>query len=176
MLPEQSPSSSRTTENTGSLRRRSTASIVPIERAIKMPTAAEPPAKLCGACHFSCLRCFGPNDYDCMACAPDSEYTERAANESYCSPFARDMTNLYDGNLYGVLLVLVPALFILCLVLSVSWLLRTKWWAARSGSNRAGYTYEKVEFDGTDETVNLSHEVTVDGSSSTCSDSEEEPP
>lgn len=175
MLPEQSPSSGNT-ENNGSLRRRSATSllsVVPIERAIKMPAAAEPPVKLCAACHSSCLKCFGPNDYDCMACATDSMYTERAANESYCSPIA---INLYDGNLYGVLLVLVPALFILCLVLSISWLIRTKWWAARGGSDRAGYTYEKVEFDGTDETVNLSHEVTVDGSSSTCSDSEEDPP
>lgn len=173
MLPEQSPS----TENGGSLRRRSTTymqSGVPNERAIKMPAAAEPPAKLCAACHFSCLKCFGPNDYDCMACAPDSMYTERAANESYCLPI--DMSNLYDSNLYGVLLVLVPALFILCLVLSVSWLLRTRWWAARNGTDRSGYTYEKVEFDVTDDTVSLSHEVTVDGSSSTCSDSEEDPP
>lgn len=30
------------------------------------------PQKLCAACHFSCLRCRGPNDYDCTDCAPDS--------------------------------------------------------------------------------------------------------
>lgn len=45
------------------------------------PTATQ---KLCGPCHYSCLKCRAPNDYDCIACAPDAQLTERTSNESYC--------------------------------------------------------------------------------------------
>lgn len=119
-----------------------------VRRAIKMPD--EPPpdetTRLCLACHFSCLKCRGPNDYDCTACAPDSVYTERLTNATYCLPLGSisKLKRMYDDDrVYVVLLILVPALFILCFVLFISWLLRTKYCTTK---NAADYVqYNKIQ-------------------------------
>lgn len=44
------------------------------------------PQKLCASCHYSCLKCRGRNDYDCIDCAPDSMYTVVSDTEAYCYP------------------------------------------------------------------------------------------
>lgn len=40
--------------------------------------------KQCAACHTSCLKCRGPNEYDCTQCSLDADYKENAPNETYC--------------------------------------------------------------------------------------------
>lgn len=123
----------------------------PLMRAIKMPDEPPPPLndrkRLCLACHFSCLKCRGPNDYDCSECAPDSVYTERQQNATYCLPLSsiNKLKRMYDDDrLYMVLLILVPALFILCFVLFISWLLRTKC-CVEKGNAASGYVqYNKI--------------------------------
>lgn len=42
------------------------------------------PQKQCASCHFSCLKCQGPSDYDCTSCAPDSILNKRSNTEAYC--------------------------------------------------------------------------------------------
>lgn len=50
-----------------------------------LPTQ-EPRQKLCDSCHYSCLRCHGPEDFSCTACAPDSLFTRIDDKEAYCYP------------------------------------------------------------------------------------------
>lgn len=109
------------------------------ERAIKMPIY---PQKLCAPCHFSCLKCKGPNDYDCTDCAPDAVYTEKSTNEAYCS--APTPTN-YD-QIYAVLLVVIPVLTLFFVIVSVSWMLKIRY--CSDDKIRSSYAYDKIAFDG----------------------------
>lgn len=48
------------------------------------------PQKRCAPCHFSCLRCHGPNDYDCTDCAPDSSLRILINNQGTCEDLPVD--------------------------------------------------------------------------------------
>lgn len=47
---------------------------------------------LCATCHFSCLRCHGPNDFDCIECAPDSFLKVLINNQGTCVELPIDKT------------------------------------------------------------------------------------
>ncbi|XP_044729476.1 furin-like protease 1 [Chrysoperla carnea] len=42
--------------------------------------------RVCEECHYSCLTCRGPNDFECTLCHEDSVLTNITATESYCYP------------------------------------------------------------------------------------------
>lgn len=55
---------------------------VTVVRNIMKP---EPP-KICLDCHYSCLTCSGPHDFQCLSCPPDAEIFNSSAKESFCYP------------------------------------------------------------------------------------------
>lgn len=55
-----------------------------------LPSTTRGPQKLCAQCHFSCLRCRGPNDYDCTDCAPDSSLKILINNQGTCEDLPVD--------------------------------------------------------------------------------------
>lgn len=130
-------------------------------RAIMMPR----PQKLCAGCHFSCLKCRGPNDYDCTACAPDALYSEKTFNESYCVPNYQqtptDEIHL-SRTTYIFLLILGPAIFITVSLIIVTYVLRTKYCRSRKDD----YTYDRIEYDNINEIGQLPQEFYNDSSSS----------
>lgn len=56
------------------------------ENNVVIQPVHEVPQKLCASCHYSCLRCHGPEDFSCTACAPDSMFTRIDDKEAYCYP------------------------------------------------------------------------------------------
>ena len=121
-------------------------------RAIKMPTGV--PQKLCAPCHFSCLKCRGPNDYDCLACAPDSIYQEKSQNESHCLPFVQKSTINYRHRwLYVIFFIIVPAGLILICVCFLSLLLKKK----MCDMTKVHYVYDRIDYeDRTDDGIVVS--------------------
>ncbi|KAJ6633164.1 Furin-like protease 1, isoform 1-CRR [Pseudolycoriella hygida] len=105
------------------------------------------PQKKCETCHFSCLNCRGPNDYDCTECAPDSVYTLKFLNESYCSSLNQQSpvhkTNVFGESTYVFLLILGPAIVVLIFVVVISFVIKS-----RCGESRKqDYTYDRIAFD-----------------------------
>lgn len=140
------------------------------ERAILSPSV---PQKRCDTCHFSCLKCIGPNDYDCTACAPDSVYTSKSINESYCSSINQQLpvkdANTISPSTYVFLLVVGPAIAVLCLVVIVSAIVKSKC----GKSDKPEYVYDRINFDGQNDEAEVRIEgLTIDLSGSSEDDSE----
>lgn len=129
------------------------------------------PQKMCAACHFSCLKCGGPNDYDCTACAPDALLTEKNAKEQYCASITT-MTSDPDvrisKSMYIFLLVLGPALSILLFVIVISWIMKQKCFNRRKAT-KPDYVYDRVADEATNEQNSFPQEIIDDSS---CSESE----
>lgn len=117
-------------------------------RAIILPTV---PQKRCETCHFSCLNCRGPNDYDCTECAPDS-----VLNESYCSsinqPLLVHNSNLFGESTYVFLLILGPAMVVLIFVVIISCVFKSK---VCGTSGKQDYIYDRIDFDGQNDEVEI---------------------
>lgn len=94
MVPEVSFIVDASTQPSSSLRKRRAADdderhdMLNAGNEFVIPNHSEP-QKTCSPCHFSCLKCRGPNDYDCTACAPDSKFTKSGDAEAYCYPPAK---------------------------------------------------------------------------------------
>lgn len=141
-------------------------------RAIKMPIQI--PQKLCGPCHFSCLKCRGPNDYDCTSCAPDSSVTtERTTNESYCLPKSNYIHPPgFNRKIYIVLFIIVPATLIIFGLIVIFWILKCK--LCGFNQNASQYIYNRIDFDAANNTITHSQKIGVELSSD--SESEKEVP
>lgn len=115
------------------------------ERAIIQPQI---PQKMCDTCHFSCLNCRGPNDYDCTECAPDSVYTSKSLNESFCSSINQQLpvhdANSIGSSTYVFLLILGPAIVVLIFVVVVSCVIKSK---LCGSSRKQDYIYDRIDFD-----------------------------
>lgn len=157
--PQDAPttSSSTTTEPQSSSLRRHTLDAVPIFSDQSSAVSNAPPhhQKRCAACHYSCLKCRRANDYDCSACAPDAQLTERSANETYCLPIAdkvqphsvplynTDKGNNDDNRLRLFLVILVGILAVITVVLLAIFVRSyTTWWGG--GGERPSYAYDKL--------------------------------
>lgn len=114
------------------------------------------PQKRCETCHFSCLNCRGPNDYDCTECAPDSVYTSKSLNESYCSSINQQLpafnSNAMGVSTYVFLLVLGPAIVVLIFVIIVSLVMKSK---LCGNSRKQDYVYDRINFDAQNDEVEL---------------------
>lgn len=102
------------------------------------------PQKQCETCHFSCLNCRGPNDYDCTECTPDSALTVKSSNESYCStPNQQLPVNDPNtiGSTYVFLLILGPAIVVLIFVVIVSCVIKSKFCGE---SRKRDYVYDVI--------------------------------
>lgn len=135
-------------------------------RAILFPQVQ--PQKSCAACHFSCLKCSGPNDYDCTACTPDSLLTEKSAKETYCAPINQKIPThdiRISKSMYIFLLILGPALSILLFLIVISWLLKRNC-LDNKRTTKSDYIYDRVALDSANDKVNFAQEI-VDYSSET---------
>lgn len=136
-------------------------------RAILFPNAPAPQQKSCAPCHFSCLKCLGPNDYDCTACAPDSLLTDKNSKETYCAPINQKIPTHdihISRSMYIFLLILGPALAILMFLIIISWILKRK--CLDNRKTKSDYVYDRVALDSANDQVNFAHEI-IDYSSET---------
>lgn len=124
------------------------------ERAVILQPSV--PQKRCDTCHFSCLNCHGPNDYDCTECAPDSVYTSKSINESYCSSINQQLpvhnSNIIGSSTYVSLLVLGPAIVVLIFVVIVSYVMKSK---LCGNANKQDYVYDRINFDAQNDEVEI---------------------
>lgn len=143
--PATEPTSTPATEPTSASLRRSTNDTVAIFSEQSSATDASNRQKLCGACHFSCLKCRSANDYDCSACAPDAQLTERATNETYCLPIVDEsklkMVTMIASktDIPDFLIVLVIVLSLIVVVLLFIFIRNCV-----RGESREVYTYDKL--------------------------------
>lgn len=126
------------------------------ERAIIQPSV---PQKRCDTCHFSCLNCRGPNDYDCTECTPDSAITPitpKSLNESYCLSINQQLpvqdVNSIVNSTYVFLLILGPAIVVLIFVVVLSCVIKSK---VCGKSRKQDYIYDRIDFDAQNDEVEL---------------------
>lgn len=150
MVPEQ-PLKSPLSYPTLSLSLRS---IDKLERAIISELV---PQKRCETCHFSCLNCRGPNDYDCSECTPDSVLTpNKSLNETYCSSINQQLpvhnSNEVGSSTYVFLLILGPAIVLLIFVVTVSLVMKSK---LCGNSRKQDYVYDRIDFDAQNDEIEI---------------------
>lgn len=73
----------------------------------------------CRPCHYSCLKCSGPQDYECTDCWGDSLLNTVTENESYCHPRALLIAYRSQQSWYNHLLIVLIGLLVLVLILAV---------------------------------------------------------
>lgn len=154
MLPESSAPqdhlmpTSTTEPPSASLRRRAPESVA-IFSEQSSGTDAPNHQRLCGACHFSCLKCRTANDYGCSACAPDAQLTERSTNESYCLPILNathnsnsflNQSSSTDDRVFLFLIILVTVLSCIVVVLLIIFIGRS----TDCCGKRPAYSYDKL--------------------------------
>ncbi|XP_063243301.1 furin-like protease 1 [Bacillus rossius redtenbacheri] len=47
-----------------------------------------PKEKTCVLCHYTCVTCTGPNDYQCLSCHEDATLYHESPRDSYCYPLS----------------------------------------------------------------------------------------
>ncbi|XP_066953849.1 furin-like protease 1 [Macrobrachium rosenbergii] len=75
--------------------------------------------KNCRPCHYSCLHCTGPQDYQCKECWGDALLNKVSESESYCHPHALLTAYRSQQSWYNHLLFVLMGLLVLVLILAV---------------------------------------------------------
>lgn len=112
--------------------------ITPQERSI--------PQKLCSLCHFSCLHCLGPNDYDCRACAPDSVHTVKSSSEAYCYPVTPAHTNSFQTKITTNFMIFIGFISATSLIITLA-IFCFKLYKHFCFNKKVEYEYDRVEMD-----------------------------
>lgn len=134
--------------------------------------AARQPSPLCKPCHFSCLTCYGPNDYDCATCAPDAILTQLSATETFCSPQQLNNKPAYfmpfSGGSWLITYGIIAAVFqFVCIIGFVVWR------RAKANGKTSEYSYDSVAVD--DDAPKEAESMTTDSHVvDSCSDSDGE--
>lgn len=127
------------------------------------------PQKRCEACHYSCVECSGPHDYDCTRCMSEAQFRRTEFNQSFCVPVPFDeitngvaieqstnnftTQNLRDRN--NLIFFLIYIVFIISVTLaSTFFIVRfivTQYCTAPKGKDQKDYAYNRIAYDGTNE-------------------------
>ncbi|XP_068246773.1 furin-like protease 1, isoforms 1/1-X/2 [Palaemon carinicauda] len=75
--------------------------------------------KSCRPCHYSCLHCAGPQDYECKECWGDALLNAVSESETYCHPHALLTAYRSQQSWYNHLLFVLMGLLVLVLILAV---------------------------------------------------------
>lgn len=105
------------------------------------------PQKLCSLCHFSCLHCLGPNDYDCRACAPDSVHTVKSSSEAYCYPVNNVRTTSFQTKISTNIMVFIGFISATSLIITLTIYCLYKMYKKFCGNKKVEYEYDRVEMD-----------------------------
>lgn len=136
--------------------------VVPELESSKRAIMKMVPQKLCAACHYSCLKCAGPNEYDCMACAPDSELTSSSADESFCLSISVPVTEndhlAHINRTKLFFLILLAVLLGIACVIAIGWFFYIKLGKRLSADERK-YAYGRIEYDGSNEQIIIEQEI-----------------
>lgn len=132
-------------------------------RAILKPTIQ----RACASCHFSCLKCRGPSDSECTACAPDAALNSRSATEAFC--IGRVVSEeikeqLPDAHEQKRLWVPVAA----AILTSIGLIAAIVWSVMRltRRSKEANYTYDRIAFTGDRERIMIDQDILCGSSDS----------
>lgn len=129
------------------------------------------PHKECATCHYSCLECHGPNDYDCIRCLSESQFRRTKFNQTFCVPVPLDEItnggetlnehstnsfishNLADRN--NLIFFLIYLVFIISITIaSTFFIVRfiiTQYCTAPKGKDQNNYAYDRIAYDGTND-------------------------
>ncbi|KAK7862254.1 hypothetical protein R5R35_008131 [Gryllus longicercus] len=72
----------------------------------------------CLSCHYSCKKCLGPNDYQCMSCFSDSYLYISSESEKYCYPIR--LRSALDSNKWLIFTFVAFFINILLLILVIA--------------------------------------------------------
>lgn len=133
------------------------------QRAILKPTTQ----RLCASCHFSCLKCRGPSDSECAACAPDAQLNSRSSTEAFCIGHATmNETNerLFKGNENGQVWVPVAA----AILTSIGLIAAIVWSVLRltRRNKEQNYAYDRIAFAGANEQIIIDQDILDESSAS----------
>lgn len=135
--------------------------------------------KQCAPCHTSCLKCRGPNEYECTQCTLDTDYIEKTASETYCFQrntktwVSSEIIYLNNNNeseskgspmisferlmLYslGIIILLVTIILLI-----TNFLLKQCFNGTNSGSKLQNkYAYDRIAYDGSNEQHIIEQEI-----------------
>lgn len=131
--------------------------------------AAKMPRKQCAACHYSCLKCRGPNDYECTRCTNEAQYRRTEFNQTFCVPVPLDEITIGDnveqstsnftshnlGDRKNLIFFLIYLVFIISItIVSTFFIVRfiiTQYCTAPKGKDQNNYAYDRIAYDGTNE-------------------------
>lgn len=133
------------------------------ERAILKPNTQ----RLCGSCHFSCLKCRGPSDSECTACAPDAQLNSRSATEAFC--IGRIAINgTHDAFLKSTQDKHALMFMFAAIITSIGLITAIVWSVLRlvRRSKEHNYTYDRIAFTGTDERAMIGQDILCESSDS----------
>lgn len=107
------------------------------------------PQKLCSLCHFSCLHCLGPNDYDCRACAPDSVHTVKSPNEAYCYPVSPVHTSTFHNKISPNFMLFIGVVSASGLIITLTFIFYCLYKTYKNVccNKKVEYEYDRVEMD-----------------------------
>lgn len=105
------------------------------------------PQKLCSLCHFSCLHCLGPNDYDCRACAPDSVHTVKSSSEAYCYPVNNVHATSFQTKISTNFMVFIGFISATSLIITLTIYCMYKMYKRFCGNKTVEYEYDRVQMD-----------------------------
>lgn len=145
--------------------------------------ASQMPHKHCAACHYSCLICSGPNDYECTRCATDAQFRITNFNQSFCVPVSFNEITISDnvengtnnfsshnlGDRKNLIFFLIYLVFIISItIVSTFFIVRfviTQYCTAPKGKDQNNYAYDRIAYDGTNEQehVVIEREILDDG-------------
>lgn len=127
------------------------------------------PHKECAACHYSCLECRGPNDYECTRCTNEAQFRSTEFNQSFCVPVPlgeitisnnveQSTNNFTSHNLSDrkkIIFFLVYLVFIISItIVSTFFIVRfiiTQYCTAPKGKDQTNYAYDRIAYDGTND-------------------------
>lgn len=132
--------------------------------------APKKPHKQCAACHYSCLECRGPNDYECTRCTNEAQFHSTEFNQSFCVPVALDEITTGDtiepsstnnflshnlGDRKNLIFFLIYLVFIISItIVSTFFIVRfiiTQYCTAPKSKDQNNYAYDRIAYDGTNE-------------------------
>lgn len=132
------------------------------------------PIKQCAACHYSCLQCHGPNDYECTRCIDAAQFRRNRFNQSFCMPTDsnhiddRPMIHSLDGFeqqqnfpshnwndrkyliFFLIYIVVIVSITIVFTLFTVRCIVR-QYCAPPIGKDQNNYAYDPIAYDGTNE-------------------------